>query len=467
MVRLFRHYVPRSLFLLAVIEFVLFVTSIYIGVELRFLGADSPSRQEIDPLFPKSILFAFVMLGSTTAMGLYWRHFRDGTMWMMIIRIVGSFAISLTVLSLFFYALPLFFVGRGALSIALLFSFVGLLVARLVHYAFSDHESLKKRVLVLGAGKSAHRIEQSLRRKVDRKGLHLVGYVHVKGEKDAVDDHKILHAEQIFDEIVDPQQVDEIVIAIEDRRKNFPVDEVLKCKVNGIEIVDLITFFERQTGKIRIDALHPSTLIFSDGFSQALIKNISKRVFDVTVSLFLLALAWPLMLFTALAVYVESKGKGTILYRQIRVGKDGRYFEILKFRSMRQDAEQEGRAEWAKVNDARVTRVGDVTRKFRIDELPQLFNVLRGDMSFVGPRPERPEFVDQFNDRIPYYDLRHTVHPGITGWAQLCYPYGSSESDTVEKLQYDLYYIKNYSVMFDLMILFQTAHAVLWRRGAR
>ena len=223
-------------------------------------------------------------------------------------------------------------------------------------------------------------------------------------------------------------------------------------------------FYERQLGKIRIDTLHPSNVIFADGFTQAVIRSSEKRAMDILVSALMLLSTLPIMALTAAAIYFESGGP--VLYRQERVGRRGRVFTLLKFRSMRQDAEANG-AVWALQNDMRVTRIGSFIRRTRIDELPQLINVLKGDMSFVGPRPERPQFVAELSKSIPYYDLRHYVKPGITGWAQILYPYGASINDAREKLQYDLYYLKNYSIFLDINILLQTIQVILWRKGAR
>ena len=236
--------------------------------------------------------------------------------------------------------------------------------------------------------------------------------------------------------------------------------EILDCKMSGVDVVDLLSFFEREMGKIKLDVLDPSWMFLSDGFRGGSVRAYLKRLFDILLALALLPLLLPLMLLVAIAVFVEGGFRGPILYRQVRVGENGRPFRMVKFRSMKTDAEKDG-AQWASRNDARVTRVGGVIRKVRLDELPQIFNVLRGSMSFVGPRPERPEFVEQLAENIPYYNERHRVKPGLTGWAQICYQYGSSEEDAFEKLQYDLYYVKNYSLLLDLMILVQTLEVVL------
>jgi sugar transferase (PEP-CTERM system associated) len=261
-------------------------------------------------------------------------------------------------------------------------------------------------------------------------------------------------------------EVDEIIVAMDDRRRGFPMHEFLECRLAGIEILELPTFLERETGKVWLEALNPSWIIFGDGFRASPLQRLLERSFDIVASLGLLILAAPLMLLTALAIKIEDGRNAPVFYRQRRVGQFNQIFDVLKFRSMGLDSEKDG-AVWALEKDPRVTRVGAFIRKTRIDELPQLINVLRGDMSFVGPRPERPEFVKQLEQSIPYYRERHTVKPGITGWAQLCYPYGSSERDALEKLQYDLYYVKNRGLLFDFAILVQTVEVVLWGKGAR
>jgi sugar transferase (PEP-CTERM system associated) len=254
---------------------------------------------------------------------------------------------------------------------------------------------------------------------------------------------------------------------MEDRRRGFPIAEFLECRFAGIDVTELLTFLERETGRVAIDVLNPSWLIFGEGFRRNPLRLLTARSLDLLASAMILLVFLPAMLLTALAIKLEEGWSAPILYRQARIGMGGVAFDVLKFRSMRTDAESSGEAQWAQAADPRTTRVGNVIRKLRVDELPQIFNVMRGDMSFVGPRPERPEFVAQLSERIPYYVERHCVKPGITGWAQLCYPYGSSERDALEKLQYDLYYIKNNSLLFDLAIIVQTVEVVLMGKGAR
>jgi sugar transferase (PEP-CTERM system associated) len=260
-------------------------------------------------------------------------------------------------------------------------------------------------------------------------------------------------------------RVSEVVVAMDDRRRRFPMDQLLECRLEGVEIIELVSFLERETGKVRLDILNPSWMIFSEGFQNGRMHSLLERLFDIAASLFLLALTVPLTLLIAAAIKMTEGWRAPVFYRQVRVGQYGRPFQPLKFRSMREDAESDGQPRWAQKDDDRVTALGSLMRITRLDELPQMLNVLRGEMSFVGPRPERPEFVEQLNERIPYYRERHSIKPGITGWAQLCYPYGSSEHDAAEKLQYDLYYVKNHSLLFYLAILVQTVEVVIWAKG--
>lgn len=463
MVRLFRHYIPHSFLLLGMIEVAILVLSIYLGASLRFAGADQPSLEAVGPLLPKALTFALVMISVMTAVGLYKANLRDGVAGMLL-RIGISILLGLAAMSFVFYLFPSLFLGRGAFGLAFAAALTGIVLTRIIFFKVANQDAMKRRILVLGAGKGADQISQQMRRKVDRRGFVIVGYVHVAGEHDTVEPHQIARLDVPLLEYAGQHRVDEIVVAVEDRRKGFPVHELLDCKMNGIEVVDMLTFFERQGGKIRLDLLHPSWLIFSDGFLSSSFQSHAKRFLDIIASLALLSVAWPVMVITACAIKLESPGP--ILYRQVRVGQNWRLIQVLKFRSMRTDAEKDG-PRWAGQNDSRVTRIGGFIRKVRIDELPQLYNVLKGEMSFVGPRPERPLFVEQFSKTIPYYTERHRVKPGITGWAQIRYPYGADEKDTVEKLQYDLYYVKNYSLFLDLLILFQTAEVILWGRGAR
>lgn len=465
-IRLFKHYVRIPFLILGIIESLICMLSIYGAVEIRFglVGSRESVEYGQNLLIAKALIFSLVLITIMAAMGLYQAQMREGLIGYLL-RLVASFLFSILVLSMLFYAFPSIFLGRGVLVIAFAISFVGMSLLRKITITI-DPEVFKKRILVLGAGKKASTITQ-LRRKADQVGFNIVGFIHVRGEEDVIDKSRIINIHGPLRAFAVEHDIDEIVLAVDDRRKGFPMHELLDCKMHGLDIVDVQTFFERETGKIRVDLLHPSWLVFSDGFRQSVLKDYTKRAFDIIASILLLLLTWPFIILTTVAILIESGMSAPILFRQVRVGEKGKPFQVLKFRSMKVDAEKNGKAIWASKNDNRVTRVGGFIRKVRIDELPQIFNVLRGDMSFVGPRPERPEFVVELIDRIPYYEDRHHMKPGITGWAQLCYPYGSSERDALEKLQYDLYYVKNYSLFLDFLILLRTGEVVLFGKGAR
>ncbi len=462
-IRIFRHYVPLVFLMLGFFEGAVLLAGFYIGVEIRFWDADPATIAKVLPIWPKGLVFVAVVLLSMAGMGLYERRMRDGIEGVLL-RTAAGFALSLVPLAVVFYLFPELYLGRGALAIAYLVGFIGVAVLRWLFLKFGSQETLLKRVLVLGTGNKAAMIRK-LRRRSDLRGLRIVGYVRMGSDEDVVDPEVIIDLDQPLVEWVRDHEIDEIVLAVDDRRKGLPVKEILDCKMSGVDVQDLLNFFERETGKIKLDILNPSWLFFSDGFQYGPVRASLKRVLDVAVVLLMLPLALPLMILVGVAILAESGGRGPIFFTQMRVGQNGRPFRILKFRSMRTDAEKEG-AKWATANDPRVTRVGRIIRKVRLDELPQLLNILKGDMSFVGPRPEQPAFVDQLAERIPYYNERHRVKPGLTGWAQVCYQYGDSDEDAFEKLQYDLYYVKNYSILLDMLILVQTVEVVLMGKGA-
>lgn len=463
MYRIFRHYVPRTLLMLGLAETVILLASVYVGVALIVVaqGTMDSSREE---LLLKAFTFAAVMLLMMTAMGLYQRDLREGPR-ALLLRLGLSFLGGLLVMSIVWVVDPGLVVGARAFVIALLASFLGIASCRFLCVPRTDFR-WSRRVLVLGVGNRALQIA-SLRRRSDRHGVTIVGFVDIGVDERVVQGRAVFPlGPTTLHDLASRHDVDEIVVALDERRNRLPLEQVLECKMKGMRVLDESSYLERQLGKIRLDTLQPSSVVFADGFTQAVLKPTSKRLFDIAVSLALLILAAPLMLLTALVILIESRGRGPVFYSQERVGR-GRIFRVLKFRSMRVDAEKNGVAQWARKDDDRITTVGRFIRKTRIDELPQLFNVLKGDMSFVGPRPERPQFVQELARQIPYFELRHHVKPGITGWAQVCYPYGASVEDAREKLQYDLYYLKNYSLFLDLMIIVQTLQVVIWGKGSR
>lgn len=456
-----QHHIPTGFVILGLLEMAMFMLAFYGGVELRFLV--SAGKTYVGPLLPKAFLFSLVMLSSLIAMGAYKRGTNQSFV-AMVVQVASALVLGMLPLAFLYYFAPLFFLGRGALGLAVILSFILIIITRLAFDRLADQERFKSRVLVLGTGSRANLIRKAVEGG-ELNGLNVVGFVRLSTETGAPRKGDILSDDQSLVDMISKADVDQIVLAVDDRRKALPVRDILDCKMSGISVVDLLTFFERETGKVRLDILQPSWLFLSDGFRLNALRKVSKRIFDISIVLLMLPIALPLMLVTGLAVFLESGGRGPILYRQTRVGEHGQLFQIVKFRSMRVDAESDG-PRWASANDARITVVGSFIRRTRLDELPQLYNVLKGEMSFVGPRPERPEFTRELRNNIPYYSERHRVKPGLTGWAQIRYPYGASQDDAVKKLQYDLYYVKNYSIFLDLLILFQTAEVVLLRRGA-
>jgi sugar transferase (PEP-CTERM system associated) len=343
-----------------------------------------------------------------------------------------------------------------------------MLICRYIFNKLAGKSILQKKILLIGSGNNANKILNNKSGYI-HKGFDIIGCFSTTQEKIIVPTHNILNADNDSKTIIDivfQHKINEIVIALDDRRTSMPVNELLDCKISGIKIIDLLSFYEREKAYLDLENLKPSWMVFSDGFAQSGLRTIIKRLVDITASFMLLVLALPVMLLTVLAICLESGIRAPIIYRQTRVGENNQNFDVLKFRSMKTDAEAQG-IQFAKINDTRITKVGNFIRKARIDELPQIFNVFKGDMSFVGPRPERPVFVEEFKKNIPYYRERHRIKPGITGWAQLCYPYGENEYDAIQKLQYDLYYVKNYSLFLDLTIIIHTVEVVLWGKGAR
>ncbi len=467
MFRIFRHYIPNSFLLLFFIETCILLSAIAAGVVMsEALGLGRKNIFDVDWLVPRAILFAFISISCMTFMGMYWRHRKESEGFYVLIKIFFSLILSMTILSIIFYSYPAISVNRSTMLLALLYSLVMIVLIRTLHFNISDHDATRSRALIIGTGKKALMVEE-LRRKSDLYGIKIMSFLYVVGENTKVSEENIIRIDESLLSYVTKNQIEELVVAVDDRRRSFPVDEILECKMEGILVTEVSDFIERQLKKIRLSALQPSSMIFSEGYTRAVANSFGKRFFDIIASSLLLLLTSPIMLLTALSIWIESGFKGSILYRQERVGMDGKSFNVIKFRSMMEGAEDDGGAQWAQKGDGRVTKNGNVIRLLRIDELPQLYNVLKGEMSFVGPRPERPEFVHKLAQVIPFYNLRHKVKPGITGWAQISYPYGASEQDAIEKLQYDLYYIKRYSLMFDAFILFQTVQAILWQRGGR
>ena len=463
MIRLFNINLSKGILLLLAIESALLLLAIPFGVDLRFHGA--PVSPSSDVIWTNALLFLTVGLAVMSAFGLYRRDFDEG-LGSMLFRVAASFLLILAGMAALYYVFPGVYLGRGALGAACVAGLGAVLLMRATMFRWADLDILKHRMLVLGTGTRAAKVMELLRAADSQRRMHMVGFLPLQGLHHFVDHSLILSEQAPLPEVVDKYQIDEIVIAVRERRGGgLPVKALLECKLKGVHIIELSSFFERERGQVQLESLNASWMVLSEGFQQGFLRDVVKRLFDLGTSLILLLISIPIMILAAIVIAIESGFP--ILYRQERVGLGGKIFTIFKFRSMVQNAEKDGTPQWAQAGDARVTWVGSVIRKLRIDELPQIFNVFRGDMSFVGPRPERAFFVDQLLEQVPYYAARHSIKPGITGWAQVRYPYGASLEDAIEKLQYDLYYVKNHTFFLDLLILSQTAQVVLFGKGAR
>jgi sugar transferase (PEP-CTERM system associated) len=463
MIRIFNHFVPTGVLLLLISEAAIFMFAVYVAAWIRFPEADI--YETLDPLWPKAANLSFFMVMTMGVFGLYQADLRE-SMRGIVLRLLASFLVGFALMSMVFYVVPSLFIGRGVFGIALLLAFGAIVALRSAFSQWAMLGIMQPRILVLGTGTRAVNVDEIARAQGAGGKFRVVGYMPLLATQHHISPSRILPPEESLLGAVQKYRVDEIVIAVRDRRGGgLPVQQLLECRLNGVRVTELSSFFERECGQLRLDALNTSWMVLGEGFRQGLFRDTTKRVFDIVVSGLLLFFTLPIMLFTAFCIYFESGGP--ILYRQDRIGQGGKAFSIFKFRSMRADAESSGAPQWARKNDDRTTKVGRVIRKLRIDELPQIFNVLYGDMSFVGPRPERPFFVGQLVAQIPYYAARHSIKPGLTGWAQVRYPYGASLDDAIEKLQYDLYYVKNHSLFLDIMILIDTIRVVLWGQGAR
>ncbi len=460
MVKLFRHYVPLTQIIKATLEFVLLWMSVPLSIKL----SESSDTHFYDALFI-GFIYACVVLTIMTSCGLYNRHLRD-KLTATVLRGGVALVVSIMIMSSIFYSQPEMDISRQAFVYTIAFSALALLLTRYACYLLRKTDKIyRKKVLVYGAGQRANLIGQ-LRRKRDTQHFNCIGYLPVNNEKIKVPAENVIPVPDNLFEYVKNNHIEEIIVALDDQRKVLETKELLDCKVYGVDIIKLSSFLEKHTGRIKLQSVHPSNMIFSDGFVRGQTYERTKRLIDLFYAVILFAITWPIMLITALAIMIESGFKGSIFYKQSRVGEHNINFDVIKFRSMGMNAEKNG-AQWAEKNDNRVTKVGKFIRKVRIDELPQLFNVLKGEMSFVGPRPERPEFVSDFSNSIEFYEIRHFVKPGITGWAQVCYPYGSTVEDTKNKLEFDLYYLKNYGLFLDTMIILHTIQVVLWGQGSR
>jgi sugar transferase (PEP-CTERM system associated) len=462
MFRLFKHYVPYAVLFLALVDFCLLLVAAetawviranQIGMGIDYIG------NRIWPLvtFAASVQVAAIAVGVYSPESLQSLRFA-------IARLLVSVSLGVIFMALMNFALPGITLWRSNSLYAMGLAFVYLALARALLGSVVGGTAFKRRLLVLGAGKRAQRIKDLEAKR--GSGFVVVGYISLDQTKKTIPEAIDRAAIYNLADFVEKLATSEVVLALEERRNALPLEDLLRIKTTGVHVNEISSFLERETGRVDLDSVNPSWLIFSDGFSAGRrISGFAKRMFDIIASAILLAFTAPLILLFAILVKLESKGPA--FYRQQRVGLYGQPFDVYKLRSMRSDAEADGKAIWATKGDPRVTRVGKFIRLVRIDELPQCWCVLKGQMSFVGPRPERPEFIADLEKKMPYYAERHMVKPGITGWAQINYPYGASIDDARHKLEYDLYYAKNYTPFLDILILLQTLRVVLWPDGAR
>lgn len=460
MIRLFRHHIAVGSLMQLFGDAVLFFLAVLLAVYVQQQAAAVSSLGVLIP----ALSFAALMVVINVAFGLYSRR-EPPSFGAVLGRSLLSISIGVPLAYLLFAVLPNGLVAQAAIGYMLLYAMAALILARQAAFSARSTRMGARRVLIVGAGPEARAVEQALT-SLGFPQFEVVGFFPVGSpDKDVISADRLFARTAHITNLVEALEVREVIVAQWDQRGGkLPMDDLLECRVRGVPVTDLAVFYERTRGEVPIESIKASHLIYGDGFAQGMGRRIVKRSFDFLASAALFAVSFPIMAVTAVVIRLESPGP--VIYRQERVGRGGRVFTCLKFRSMGVDAERNGPV-WAQATDARVTRVGRFIRKTRIDELPQLWNVLRGEMSFVGPRPERPVFVEQLRAKIPFYEVRHSVKPGLTGWAQVRYSYGASVEDSCRKLQFDLYYVKNNSLFLDVLILLETVRVVLFREGAR
>ena len=451
----------KKLSVLIMGDIVLLLFALYAGSVLRF-GSFAQRHEFFYLGGAKIYTFIFALLFSSYLVEIYAFEKHSGKK-EILLRAMSALAVSFLLLSAIYYMIPDLLIGTGWLILSLIVFSVAQFFWHVSYRWCLNIPALAKRVLVLGTGPLANKIGGLI---LSTNHNHLLsGYYHCSNEPTHVPPHYILNNENGLIKTVKEEKTKKIVISLSERRGVFPLQDLLACKLSGIEVVDAPSFYEEITGKLLIEDITPSCLIFSDGFRKTYFKRIFKQIFDIFFAVIGLLIIMPLLPFIALLIKISSRGP--VFFQQVRTGEGGKEFILYKFRTMHQNAESRTGAVWAQKNDPRITRVGKFLRKSRIDEIPQLFNVLKGEMSFIGPRPERPEFIKKLETIIPYYSERHSVKPGITGWAQIKYPYGASVEDAIEKLRYDLFYVKHSSLFLDLLIFLETIKVVLFGRGGR
>jgi sugar transferase (PEP-CTERM system associated) len=461
--RIFDQYIPIRKIAFFFLESIFIGGMVILGTYLRFLG-EPASFYYYEYLILKALLIVACVQLSLYYFDLYdLKAFRSNIE--LGIRLLQSLGVSSILLAFLYYLFPLLIIGRGIFLISLTFMGAIIVSWRIIYNHILKTRQLDQRIMIVGSGSLAKNIAKEIVERVDT-GFKVIGFItdHSGRVGEKLVNPSIIGDQSRILDLAANERVDRIIVALEERRGKFPDAQLLECKMRGITVEDGIEFCEHLTGKLQVESLRPSSLIFSEGFKKSKLTMWTKRVTEFFLSLIGLIVLSPIILVISLLIKIDSRGP--VFYKQERVGDRGKIFKLIKFRSMVENAEANGPT-WAEQDDKRITRVGRRIRKWRFDEIPQMFNVLKGDMSFVGPRPERPFFVEKLRKGIPFYDQRFSVRPGVTGWAQIKYRYGASQQDAVEKLKYDLYYIKNLSLLYDLLIIFETIKVVLFGRGAR
>lgn len=453
-------FTPKNMILI-IGDVVISIISVYAGVYLRLYNSYAP-LQDYVPILPKAIAFSVFIVFMCFFVDLYDTEKRDGRKEILLkILFAGIFAF--IAIGAFYYFVPYVQLGRGMLFLAVSISILLIFIWHIGYGLFLKMPVVAKKILILGTGPTANTMGKLLNS--NNNGFLLSGYVNCIGEPVHVPDNAVIGNGEGLLAIALKEKVQKIVVSLSERRGTLPVREMLNCKLQGIDVIDGPSFYEQMTGKLLIENMNPSHIIFSDGFRITSLRRYLKRIFDVFFAGISIVFSMPILLIVPVLIKLDSRGP--VLFKQRRVGEGEKEFMVYKFRTMIEGAEKATGPVWSKSGDNRITKLGRFLRKTRLDEIPQLFNVLRSDMSFIGPRPERLFFVESLKKQIPYYSERHCVKPGITGWAQVRYEYGDSIEDTIEKLRYDLYYIKYQSISLDLLILLDTIKVILFGRGGR
>ena len=459
MIRVFSHWLPSRTVFHITFDVLLLALMVLCAAWL-----DQANTPAVWTVAPYAVAFAVITVALNKVIGFYHLDGKRSPAYLSALALVSVLLVAPMAFALF-GEVPREQANYGSLQISALLALVIVVAIRISAVSLGLGAVVTRRVIILGTGAEAQAVEQSLQ----SGAVRVVGFYPVGGESPSNVPQaqvQVLAPGVSLTETAWRLRVNEIIVAVSERRGGgMPLNELLNCKLAGVRVLDLSSYFERALGQVRLDSLRASWLIFGDGFRQGFMRSVIKRTFDIVAALMLLILTLPIMLLTAVLIALESGFP--IFYLQERVGRGGRLFRVAKFRSMRTDAELDGKPRWAVSNDARVTRVGRFIRKYRIDELPQLLNVLKGNMSLVGPRPERPYFVDTLTQEVPFYAARHSVKPGLTGWAQVRYHYGASSHDAMNKLQFDLYYVKNHTLFLDIVVLFETVMVVATGKGAQ